>query len=185
IIVQKMLDYIGNLKRLFIIPAGCSPFKRTMEDQAPFEYRYKWCSSIFATIDGIDTLDIEREDAMDNPSYTYQTIQRFYKQFHEYPILILGEDSLASFHKWKHYERILERCELAVFQRRGYSGKINIDNRYLEKVTVYDTPYLEISSTEIRKRISKNKSIKGYVPETLEREIIEQFKKLSDMNAKS
>src|SRR6056297_2044642 len=90
IIVQKMLDYIPGLQKLFVIPAGCSPFKRQMEDQLPFEYRYNWCSHIFSKIDGTDTLDIERDDGAETPSYTYQTIERLYALFHDYPILIIG-----------------------------------------------------------------------------------------------
>jgi len=184
IVVQKMLDYIENLQKLFVIPAGCSPFKRQMEDQLPFEYRYDWCSRIFSKINGTDTLDIERDDEAKTPSYTYQTVERFYDLFHEYPILIIGEDSLSSFHKWKYYQRILERCELAVFRRRGFSGKVSVDNKYLEKITVYDSPYIEISSTEIRERIYAKKSIKGYVPETLEEDIIKKISKMSEINEK-
>ncbi len=177
IIVQKMLDYIEGLQKLYVIPAGCSPFKRQMENQLPFEYRYNWCSRVFSKIDGTDTLDIERDDENDIPSYTYQTIERFYALYHEYPILIIGEDSLSSFHKWKYYEHILDRCELAVFKRRGFSGKVSVDSKYMQKITIYDSPYIEISSTEIRERIKEKKSIKGYVPETLEEDIKKQFTK--------
>lgn len=180
IIVQKMLDYIPKLKKLFVIPAGCSPFKRQIEDQLPFEYRYNWCSHIFSNIDGTDTLDIERDDRAETPSYTYQTVERCYELFHSYPVLVIGEDSLSSFHKWKYYECILERCELAVFKRRGYSGKVSVDSKYLQKIRVYDSPYIEISSTEIRERIKNQQSVKGFVPETLEEEIIKKYKKMSD-----
>jgi nicotinate-nucleotide adenylyltransferase len=175
IIVQKMLDYIEGLQKLFVIPAGCSPFKRQMENQLPFEYRYSWCSQVFSKIDGTDSLDIERDDEADTPSFTYQTIERFYELYHAYPVVIIGEDSLSSFHKWKYYERILERCELAVFKRRDFSGKVRVDPKYLQKIKIYDSPYIEISSTEIRERIKENKSIKGYVPESLEEDIIKRF----------
>jgi len=184
IIVQKMLDYIQSIKMLFIVPAACSPFKRELEDLVPFETRYDWCTRVFSKVEGTKTLDIERNENTDTPSYTYQTIERFKTIYQEYPLLIIGEDSLVTFHKWKKFERILERCELAVFKRRGYGGKSKIDDKYLQKITVYDTPYIEISSTEIRERLSGGKSIKGYVPETLETDIIEEFNKMSDMNDK-
>jgi len=185
IIVQKMLDDIPGLQKLFVIPAGCSPFKRQMQDQLHFEVRYNWCSRIFSTIDGTDTLEIERGDRIESPSYTYQTLERLYDLFHAYPLLIIGQDSLASFHQWRHYEHILDRCELAVFKRRGFSGQVCVDAKYLHKITVYDTPYIEISSTEIRKRIKRQQSIKGYVPESLEEDMIQKYKKQSDDNEKN
>lgn len=185
IIVQKMLDYIKDLDHLYIVPAGCSPFKREMEDHANFDIRYTWCSRAFNRIDRTSTIDIERNYNPDSPSFTYDTIKLFYKRYQVFPTLIIGEDSLASFHKWKHHDKILEKCQLAVFRRRGYSGKIKIENRYLGKITVYDSPYIEISSTEIRKRINVNKSIRGYVPELLEDQIMDIYKKMSDGNEKS
>src|SRR6056297_1666233 len=177
-----MLDYIQSIKMLFIVPAACSPFKTELEDLVPFETRYDWCTRVFSKVEGTKTLDIERNENTDTPSYTYQTMERFQAIYQEYPLLIIGEDSLATFHKWKHFERILEHCELAVFRRRGYAGKSSIHDKYLHKITVYKTPYIEISSTEIRERIRGGKSIKGYVPETIEPDIIKEFKKMSDMN---
>jgi len=180
IIVHKMLEYLKQLKKLFIVPAGCSPFKRDMKDQASFEDRYTWCYQAFSGISRTDILDIERDDGKNSPSFTYETIEQFYQSFGEYPTLIIGEDALTTFHKWKQHEKILERCEIAVFRRRGYSENHQLNKRFLHKITVYDSPYIEISSTEIRNRISHGQSIRGYVPETLEEPIIQTYESMRD-----
>ena len=185
IIAQKMLEYIEGLEKLFIIPAGCSPFKRDLENQLPFEDRYRWCVHSFNGIDKIQVLDIERNDEKDEPSYTYETLERFFYLYGQYPVLIIGEDSLASFDRWRNFEKILERCDVAVFKRRGYSKNAMIDTKFKSKITVYDTPFIEISSTEIRNRIGEGKSVRGYVPQTLEEEIIKKYKRKSDANESS
>ncbi len=185
IVVQKMLDYLEGLEKLFIIPAGCSPFKTALDNQLPFEDRYQWCVRSFDGIEKIQVLDIERNDEADEPSYTYKTLERFYHLYGQYPVLIIGEDSLASFHRWKNFERILDRCDVAVFRRKGYSANKMIEEKYQSKITIYNTPFIEISSTEIRNRIGEEKSIRGYVPQTLEEAIVKKYRRKSDANESS
>ncbi len=185
IIVQEMLDYLKQVDRLFIVPAGCSPFKKDMEDLAAFEYRFRWCEKAFDKIDKTQISDIEANYKPDFPSYTVDTLKKFFSVYSQYPALIIGEDSLSTFHRWKDYRKILETCELAVFRRRGYSGKVSVDKRYLNKITVFDSPYIEISSSTIRERIKAGKSIAGYVPDSLEREIVDYYIKASDKHEES
>jgi len=47
------------------------------------------------------------------PSYTINTLVHLQEKYPKNKFsLIIGEDNLATFHKWKNYERILEQCDL-------------------------------------------------------------------------
>ncbi len=115
------------------------------------------------------------EFKLPQPSYTVNTLA-YLKE--EYPnnsfTLIMGEDNLRSFHKWKNYEQILKNHEIVVYPRvltiqelekikagediSKTSSNIDIQK---ENITVLEnTPIMKISSSYIRKAIKENKSVK-------------------------
>ena len=115
------------------------------------------------------------EFKLPQPSYTVNTLA-YLKE--EYPnnsfTLIMGEDNLRSFHKWKNYEQILKNHEIVVYPRvltiqelekikagediSKTSSNIDIQK---ENITVLeDTPIMKISSSFIRKAIKENQSVK-------------------------
>jgi nicotinate-nucleotide adenylyltransferase len=77
----------------------------------------------------------------------------------------LGEDSLTSFDQWRNPERIRELATLAVM-RRGQNASASMEG---EAVTFVSPRRVDVSSTEIRERLRGGKSIKGFVPESVER----------------
>ena len=98
------------------------------------------------------------------PNYTVNTLAHLEE---EYPpssfCLIMGEDNLNSFHKWKNYEVILEGYELYVYPRVSEGA---IENQFSThpKITHVKAPIMEISSTFIRKAISEGKNIRPLLP---------------------
>lgn len=97
------------------------------------------------------------------PSYTIDTLTYLDEKYPKYNFhLVMGGDNLASFHKWKNYEQILERHHIYVYQRPSYDlGPL----QHHEKIHILDAPLLQISASMIRKMISEKKSIKYYVTE--------------------
>ena len=98
------------------------------------------------------------------PNYTIQTLKKI-KVY--YPkddfVLILGEDNLSSFDKWKDYSNILSDYELYVYPRRN--NKV-IPKKLLghPKIKRNNAPQIEISSSEIRKRIQKGEDVSKLIP---------------------
>ena len=176
IIAQKVYEFLMPLKKLYIVPAGCSPFKKD-EENTPFELRVEWCKKAFSGIDGIEVLEIEKDTGTKKPSYTIDTLNTFYKLFGEYPTIIIGEDSLQTFHKWRALEEIITKSDLVVYKRRGYSEISETEKKYPDKVRLFDTAYIEISSTEIRERIRMGRTVRGFVPKSVEKEIIDYYSK--------
>ena len=95
------------------------------------------------------------------PSYTIDTLT-YLKE--KYPskdfVLIMGGDNMSTFHKWKNYEKILERHEIYVYKRPSYTlGEL--ENH--PKIHHFEAPLLGISSTQIRKNMKEGKSIRYLV----------------------
>jgi nicotinate-nucleotide adenylyltransferase len=75
--------------------------------------------------------------------------------------LIMGEDNLKSFHKWKNYEAILAHHEIYVYPRLDTTADAteNILFKNHPKIHLIDAPVVEISSTVIRENIKNGKNV--------------------------
>ena len=100
------------------------------------------------------------EFALPRPSYTANTLralQAAYPQ-HEFT-LIIGEDNIAIFPKWREYEYILDNYRIFVYPRRGNSQTIKPSNSqtFNSKNLVFlsSAPLFDISSTQIRQQQGK------------------------------
>jgi len=78
--------------------------------------------------------------------------------------LIMGEDNLKSFHKWKNYEVILERYFIYVYPRVS-NGMMENQFKNHPKIHRVEAPVVEISSSFIRKAIKAGKNITPMLPE--------------------
>jgi nicotinate-nucleotide adenylyltransferase len=76
------------------------------------------------------------------------------------PVLILGTDELEAFPTWKEPEAILEMASLAVGGRPGYDA-----------ATTFELEPVDISSTEIRRRVAAGEPIDHLVPPAVAAEI--------------
>ncbi|HEY5824762.1 MAG TPA: nicotinate (nicotinamide) nucleotide adenylyltransferase, partial [Cyclobacteriaceae bacterium] len=111
---------------------------------------------------------------MEKPSYTVHTLTHLKEKFptREFKVII-GEDNLENFTKWKNYEQILEYYGLYVYPRPNVT---NSDLKRHPNVRMVEAPLLDISATYIRNCIKNNKSIRYLVPEAVEQMIrLKQF----------
>jgi nicotinate-nucleotide adenylyltransferase len=112
--------------------------------------------------------DIEFD--LPKPSFTIDTLSYIQEKYPEYSFsLIVGEDNLRSFPKWKNYDVILENFQLWVYPR--HTTLYDLENRGDESMvsTLYthknvhflrDVPLMAISSSYIRQQIQEKKSPK-------------------------
>lgn len=101
------------------------------------------------------------------PSYTIDTLT-YIKE--KYPTvnfsIIMGEDNLKSFHKWKNYEIILRDYNIIVYPRVNVGNDLKTQSEILnhKNVTLLtDIPVMDISASFIRNNIKKGKSIRYLV----------------------
>jgi len=98
------------------------------------------------------------------PNYTVVTLAHLVEKHLKTDFcLIMGEDNLQSFHKWKNYEVILNNHEIYVYPR-VYNDKKESKFSNNKKIHTFAAPIMEVSSTFIRKSIKNKKNIKPLLP---------------------
>jgi nicotinate-nucleotide adenylyltransferase len=95
------------------------------------------------------------EFSLPRPSYTANTLRALQAAYpkHEFT-LVIGEDNIAIFDKWREYEFILANYRIFVYPRKG-ADKSSIFNLQLpiakNVVFLANAPLFDISSTSIRR----------------------------------
>ena len=98
------------------------------------------------------------------PSYTIDTLTYLQEKHPEISFsLIMGEDNLASLHKWKNYELLLEKHQVIVYPRLFGEEKTS-DYLQHENIHQVTAPIIELSATEIRNMIKEGKNVRPMLP---------------------
>ncbi|HCU13350.1 MAG TPA: nicotinate (nicotinamide) nucleotide adenylyltransferase [Gemmatimonadetes bacterium] len=155
-----------KLDRLIFVPAGAQPFKVDTPPVASALDRLEMVRLAVADDANyvVDDAEINRKGL----SFTVDTLEHLSERNPAAQLfLLLGEDVLASFEQWRNPARIRELATLAVVRRTAASGSL-VDPIAAGVLTV-SARRVDVSSTEIRERRRAGKSIKGFVPESVER----------------
>lgn len=113
------------------------------------------------------------EFSLPKPSYTINTLQVLKTRYPDKEFsLIIGEDNLCSFHKWKDYEKIMDLYNIYVYPREESEYTPLIEHSHVHMV---DAPLINISSSYIRKLIEQGMDIRYLLPDNV-REMIERDK---------
>ena len=113
-------------------------------------------------------------------SYTVFTLEYLKKKYEgEELYLLLGSDSFLRFHMWKEPLRILQLAKIVVVDREGKLKDVEeyIEERFKtfkERIILLSSRRIDVSSTEIRRRVKEGKSIYCLVPEKIEEYIREK-----------
>jgi nicotinate-nucleotide adenylyltransferase len=154
-----------KLDRLIFVPAGAQPFKVETPAVASPQDRLEMIRLAVA-----DDANYTVEDAEINRkglSYTVDTLELLSEKYAGGKLfLLLGEDALASFDQWRAPDRIRALATLAVMRRTDAAGA---NSPLPPGVLEVSARRIDVSSTEIRVRLDAGKSIKGFVPESVER----------------
>lgn len=103
---------------------------------------------------------------MPRPSYTVDTLAYLADQHPEHEFsLIIGEDNLKSFPRWKNYQVILDNHGLYVYPRPAADAKAELTSQ--ANVQWVKAPILDISATYIRNLVKQDNSIQYLVPDSV------------------
>lgn len=162
-IANHMVEF-SDLDQVWFIVTPHSPFKKKsslLDNHQRFEMVYQATESY----DHLHPNDIEFK--LSQPNYTINTLVHLEEKYPKHDFsLIMGEDNLKGFHKWKNYEVILENYNLYVYPRIS-EGQINTQFDDHDKIHRVKAPIMEISSTFIRKAIKDQKNIRPLLPEAV------------------
>jgi nicotinate-nucleotide adenylyltransferase len=155
-----------RLDRLIFVPTGSQPLKVDAPPVASARDRLEMVRLAVAD-DACYTVD-DTEINRKGLSYTVDTLEHLRERYPGAQVfLLVGQDALATFGKWRNPERIRELATLAVMGRTGTEAA-RVETA-AEGVLTVSTRRVDVSSTEIRERLRAEKSIKGFVPESVER----------------
>ena len=161
IIANHMAEH-SDLDQIWFVVTPQSPFKvktSMLDNHHRFEMVYR------ATAEYPKLRPNDIEFGLPQPNYTIDTLTYLKEKHPKYDFsLIMGEDNLKNFHKWKNYELILEGHHIYVYPRLS-EGTIETQFDKHPKIHRVEAPIMELSSTFIRKSIKKGKNIKPMLPE--------------------
>jgi nicotinate-nucleotide adenylyltransferase len=158
-----------KLDRLIFVPAGAQPFKIDTPPVASGQDRLEMVRLAIADDANyvVDDAEINRKGL----SFTVDTLEHLLERNPAAQLfLLLGEDVLAGFEQWRNPGRIRELATLAAVRRAGSSGSsVDPIDPIAPGVLTVSARRVDVSSSEIRERRRAGKSIKGFVPESVER----------------
>jgi len=161
IIANHMVEF-SDLDEVWFVVTPHNPFKKK-QSLLDDHHRYQLVQE--ATYDFPKLKPSNIEFGLPQPNYTINTLVHLFEKYPQHQFsLIMGQDNLRSFHKWKNHKEILENHELYVYPR--ISDEKNVPDLLSHpKVHLIDAPIVEISATFIRKAIKENKNVRALMPE--------------------
>ncbi|CNJ19164.1 nicotinate-nucleotide adenylyltransferase [Yersinia aldovae] len=184
--VEALAQQVG-LKHIILLPNHVPPHRPQPEANAQQRLKMVELAVADNPLFSVDARELLR----DNPSFTIDTLENLRKERGaELPLaFIIGQDSLLTLHKWHRWQSLLDVCHLLVCARPGYSQTMEtpalqqwldvhrvfspqaLSQRPHGAIYLADTPLLDISATDIRRRRHNGESCDDLLPRAVQRYI--------------
>lgn len=177
IIANHMVEF-SDMNEVWFVVSPHSPFKQKSSLLAD----HHRLALVMEAVEDNPKFKVSKiEFELPQPSYTINTLVHLEERYPEIDFsLIMGEDNLRSFHKWKNYEEILNRCEICVYPRGITEQEKKLNINHLDwntngKVKLFDVPVMSVSASFIRDAIKAGRDIRYLLTEPV-------YKYISEMN---
>ena len=171
IIANHMVEN-SDLDEVWFVVTPLSPFKKK-QSLLDNNHRLQMVDRATENYPKLKPSTIEFD--LPQPNYTINTLVYIQEKYPDFEFsLIMGEDNLKGFHKWKNYEMIIKNHHIYVYPRIS-KEKVKSEFNDHSKIHFIDAPIIEISSTFIRKSIKEGKNIRPLLPHLV-------WKYLDEMN---
>ena len=159
LITSQSVREIRDLDRIIFIPSFISPHKADANSVSP-EHRI---NMLKLAVEGIDFFEVsDYEIRKGGISYTIDTLKEFKKKYDELEFII-GYDNIFKFHTWKNPDEIMKITRILVLKRKS-SLLPPHEDKYVKSAIFVETRGIEISATDIRKRVKQGMPIHYLVP---------------------
>ncbi len=163
LIIANVMAENTDLKKVWLVVSPQNPLKPSKGLLHQFD-RYDMAKAAVADHAKIEVSDVEFR--LPIPSYTIHTLAHLHEKHPDKEFkVIVGEDNLENFAKWKNHDQILAHYGLYVYPRPHVTDS---EFKRHPNVKMVEAPLLDISATYIRNCIKNNKSIRYLVPESVE-----------------
>lgn len=152
-----------ELDELWFIPAKLPPHKPAV---ASTEDRLQML--VLATLSNpafvVQRLELDRP----GPSYTFDTVCEIQKlRPHDKLFFIAGADAVLGLPTWHRADELSRSVNIVALARPGYTTD-DLAPPFRERVQTLKTRLCDVSSTEIRRRLSRSRSVRYLVPDLVE-----------------
>ena len=162
--LARQLRQLAQLDEVWLMVSPQNPLKQDNTDLLDDRLRYQLARLALHGEDGIKASDYELH--LPKPSYTWNTLQHLRQDYPDNTFLLLiGGDNWQHFNRWYKADEILREFRIVVYPRRGSTSEVTA---LTPNVSIVNTELLDISSTEIRRRICEQQPIKKLVPTAIE-----------------
>jgi nicotinate-nucleotide adenylyltransferase len=161
-----------GLDQVLFVPAAVPPHKEAASIWATPADRWHMTElALEGTADfSASCLELERS----GPSYTVDTLRQLHHLRPDCTLYwIIGSDNVAPMHTWYRPHEILALCTVvagARTTREQHQG----DPTLAARIVQLETPLIELSSTQIRRRVQEGRPIRYMVPPSVEAYIQEK-----------
>lgn len=157
-----------GLERVLLTPVAAAPHKDADRDPGPRE-RLELCRLAIGGDERLGVCDLEV--IRGGPSYTVDTLRELHAHTPEdHLTFIVGGDIALGMPSWREPEAVLGLARLAVAERSG-AGRNDVAALLAENFPdappplFFDMPRVDISSSQIRRRITEGRPIRYLVPD--------------------
>ena len=163
LIISNYMVGNTNLDELWLVVSPLNPLKKK---ESLLKDYHRLNLVRIAIKDNPKLKACDEEFNLPKPSYTIYTLTHLKEKFPNYNFnLIMGEDNLRSFKKWKNHEEIIKSHKLYVYPRILTEQEKPGKNTYFpivkhSNIIRCDAPVMKISSSFIRKAISQSKDVR-------------------------
>lgn len=170
ICAEEVYDHFKFDKVIFV-PSARPPHK---DNSGIPDAQHRYMMTFLATRDN-PHFEVSRIE-LDRPgrSYSIETVREFKRKYGQGTEIywIVGADAILEMFMWKDVDELLSICKFLAINRPGYDLD-QADQRFLEKVQLFKVTAVDISASEIRRRLRQGKSIRYLVPPDVESYIYE------------
>ncbi|MEK9658889.1 MAG: nicotinate-nucleotide adenylyltransferase [Chloroflexota bacterium] len=171
LILAQEVSWRLGLDEVWFMPAGLPWMKRGLELSAQ-EHRRAMVELAIADNPHyhLATLELDRP----GETYTAETLEqlRAGEMAEDDVFFIMGVDALHTLHRWRDAARILELARIVVALRPGH-GEVDlrtleaVDPTASERIMTVQMPLIEISGTELRRRVAAGEPVRYLVPDAV------------------
>lgn len=173
LIIANTVKGYTDLNQVWFVVSPQNPFKNT-RSLLPEIDRLRMVE--LAVESNFDLRACNVEFSMPKPSYTVDTLAYLSERYPQHAFsLVMGNDNLAHFHKWKNHQQILSYAGIYTYPRPNVdTSSIQEEIKNHPKIEMVDAPLLDISATFIRNCLKNNIPITYLVPEKVEQYIMDR-----------
>lgn len=176
LVIANYMAAYTDLDEIWLVVSPQNPLK----DQSELLEDHKRLAMVQEAVKDNENIKVSNiEFNLPQPSYTIHTLKHLAELYKDLEFsIIMGEDNLRTFRKWKGYEYLIEHYRLYVYPRvLTEQEQDELDAIGNEKGELYnhkhvvmcDAPVMKVSATFIRNAIKEKKDVRYLLTEPVHR----------------